>query len=178
VHVTHALPLVESSMAEQEEKKVLLYCSFCGQSQQRVRKLVAGQTANICDECIRLCVQIIAEGQIHPLLAEILTPYRAFTFPEGQSPSLFEILAGQRIVGAVTLEETLAPFTGVVGSAWFPEQDKIQIIPGDLILEQRVESFDFTNGDTTWYMQLVGGRRLACILTFSNRSSYTQFRPN
>jgi len=38
-----------------------LYCSFCGKSQDEVRKLIAGPTVYICDECIELCNEIIAE---------------------------------------------------------------------------------------------------------------------
>lgn len=36
-----------------------LYCSFCGKSQNEVRKLVAGPAVNMCDECVELCVEII-----------------------------------------------------------------------------------------------------------------------
>jgi ATP-dependent Clp protease ATP-binding subunit ClpX len=38
-----------------------LVCSFCGKSQDEVRKLIAGPTVYICDECIDLCNDIIAE---------------------------------------------------------------------------------------------------------------------
>jgi ATP-dependent Clp protease ATP-binding subunit ClpX len=38
-----------------------LYCSFCGKSQHDVRKLIAGPTAYICDECVELCMDIIGE---------------------------------------------------------------------------------------------------------------------
>ena len=39
----------------------LLYCSFCGKSQQEVKKLIAGPSVFICDECIELCNDIIIE---------------------------------------------------------------------------------------------------------------------
>ncbi len=39
----------------------LLYCSFCGKSQHEVRKLIAGPTVFICDECVELCMDIIRE---------------------------------------------------------------------------------------------------------------------
>ncbi|WOX05374.1 ATP-dependent Clp protease ATP-binding subunit ClpX [Microbulbifer pacificus] len=39
----------------------LLYCSFCGKSQQEVRKLIAGPSVYICDECVELCTDIIRE---------------------------------------------------------------------------------------------------------------------
>ena len=39
----------------------LLYCSFCGKSQQEVRKLIAGPSVYICDECVDLCNDIIKD---------------------------------------------------------------------------------------------------------------------
>ena len=44
-----------------KEHTVNLSCSFCGKSQREVRKLIAGPTVYICDECIKLCNDIIAE---------------------------------------------------------------------------------------------------------------------
>ena len=43
------------------ESKNGLYCSFCGKGQHEVRKLIAGPTVYICDECVELCVDIIGE---------------------------------------------------------------------------------------------------------------------
>ena len=43
------------------EGKATLYCSFCGKSQHDVRKLIAGPTVFICDECVELCMDIIKE---------------------------------------------------------------------------------------------------------------------
>ena len=39
----------------------LLYCSFCGKSQHEVRKLIAGPSVFVCDECVELCNEIIRE---------------------------------------------------------------------------------------------------------------------
>ena len=44
-----------------KESKNTLYCSFCGKSQHEVRKLIAGPTVFICDECVELCMDIIRE---------------------------------------------------------------------------------------------------------------------
>jgi len=43
------------------DNKNTLYCSFCGKSQHEVRKLIAGPTVFICDECVELCMDIIRE---------------------------------------------------------------------------------------------------------------------
>jgi len=44
-----------------DKNKNILYCSFCGKSQHEVRKLIAGPTVFICDECVELCMDIIKE---------------------------------------------------------------------------------------------------------------------
>ena len=44
-----------------EDSKKLLYCSFCGKSQHEVRKLIAGPSVFVCDECVELCNDIIRE---------------------------------------------------------------------------------------------------------------------
>ena len=43
------------------DSKDTLYCSFCGKSQHEVRKLIAGPTVFICDECVELCMEIIRD---------------------------------------------------------------------------------------------------------------------
>ena len=45
------------------DSKNVLYCSFCGKSQHEVRKLIAGPTVFVCDECVELCMDIICEEQ-------------------------------------------------------------------------------------------------------------------
>jgi ATP-dependent Clp protease ATP-binding subunit ClpX len=49
------------------ESKNTLYCSFCGKSQHEVRKLIAGPTVFICDECVELCMDIIREAKTSSL---------------------------------------------------------------------------------------------------------------
>ncbi|TVS03583.1 MAG: ATP-dependent Clp protease ATP-binding subunit ClpX [Rhodobacteraceae bacterium] len=48
-------------MPADSDSKNTLYCSFCGKSQHEVRKLIAGPTVFICDECVELCMDIIRE---------------------------------------------------------------------------------------------------------------------
>jgi len=47
--------------SQKSDEDRLLYCSFCGKSQHEVRKLIAGPSVFICDECTDLCVDIIGE---------------------------------------------------------------------------------------------------------------------
>ncbi|MDP1725064.1 MAG: ATP-dependent Clp protease ATP-binding subunit ClpX [Alphaproteobacteria bacterium] len=51
----------KSSTTSGHDPKNTLYCSFCGKSQHEVRKLIAGPTVFICDECVELCMDIIRE---------------------------------------------------------------------------------------------------------------------
>ncbi|CAN1549908.1 ClpX ATP-dependent protease Clp, ATPase subunit [Caulobacteraceae bacterium] len=50
------------------DSKNTLYCSFCGKSQHEVRKLIAGPTVFICDECVELCMDIIREENKNQLV--------------------------------------------------------------------------------------------------------------
>tara|TARA_B100000700_G_scaffold235708_1_gene261425 strand:- start:4787 stop:6040 length:1254 start_codon:yes stop_codon:yes gene_type:complete len=51
-----------------KNNKNILYCSFCGKSQHEVKKLIAGPTVFICDECVELCMDIIKEENKSSLL--------------------------------------------------------------------------------------------------------------
>ncbi len=50
--------------SRRDNRNINLSCSFCGKSQREVKKLIAGPTVYICDECIRLCNDIIAEEKL------------------------------------------------------------------------------------------------------------------
>ena len=52
--------MTEDSRSRHDDGK-LLYCSFCGKSQHEVRKLIAGPSVFVCDECVELCNDIIRE---------------------------------------------------------------------------------------------------------------------
>ncbi|MCP5071502.1 MAG: ATP-dependent Clp protease ATP-binding subunit ClpX, partial [bacterium] len=69
-----------------------LSCSFCGKGQKEVRKLIAGPTVYICDECIELCNDIIAEeyGQ-----DEASAPASRVPKPQEIKESLDEYVVGQ-----------------------------------------------------------------------------------
>jgi ATP-dependent Clp protease ATP-binding subunit ClpX len=51
----------EMNKASGNDSKNTLYCSFCGKSQHELRKLIAGPTVFICNECVELCMDIIGE---------------------------------------------------------------------------------------------------------------------
>ncbi|QBJ98140.1 ATP-dependent Clp protease ATP-binding subunit ClpX [Rhodococcus sp. ABRD24] len=57
-------------MAQISERVDLLKCSFCGKNQKQVRKLIAGRSVYVCDECIDLCNDILDEERVHPGVSE------------------------------------------------------------------------------------------------------------
>src|ERR1700684_3702984 len=57
----HSKQAAGGTMAKHDDRSGNWFCSFCGKSQDEVRKLIAGPTVYICDECIDLCNDIIAE---------------------------------------------------------------------------------------------------------------------
>lgn len=69
-----------------------LSCSFCGKSQKEVKKLIAGPTVYICDECIELCNDIIAEESEHE---ETYSPHGRIPKPQEIKTTLDEYVVGQ-----------------------------------------------------------------------------------
>jgi ATP-dependent Clp protease ATP-binding subunit ClpX len=61
-----------------------LFCSFCGKNQEEVKKLIAGPSVYICDECIELCNDIIGEEEEREALAR-----KKSTIPKPQEIKLF-----------------------------------------------------------------------------------------
>jgi len=61
----HRRRVAQQRAALNDDGQVKLRCSFCGKTQDEVRKLVAGPKVYICDECIDLCNDIIAEERAH-----------------------------------------------------------------------------------------------------------------
>ena len=54
-----------------KEDKDSLFCSFCGKSQKEVKKLIAGPTVYICNECVDLCNEIIDDEDIREVEPEV-----------------------------------------------------------------------------------------------------------
>jgi ATP-dependent Clp protease ATP-binding subunit ClpX len=69
----------------------VLRCSFCGKSQHEVRKLIAGPTVYICNECVEVCLDIIAEDRVH----ETKSRHQALPKPHEIKAHLDEYVIGQ-----------------------------------------------------------------------------------
>src|SRR3972149_3767336 len=78
-------------MGRSRETNGVLKCSFCGKNQNDVRKLIAGPTVYICDECIELCNDIIAEEWEEEKSREI----RSLPKPAEIKPTLDQYVIGQ-----------------------------------------------------------------------------------
>ncbi len=78
----------------------LLYCSFCGKSQHEVKKLIAGPSVFICDECIDLCNDIIRD---EAAAVESVSPKSDLPTPQ----EIFDLL-GQYVIGQDPAKRTLA----------------------------------------------------------------------
>jgi ATP-dependent Clp protease ATP-binding subunit ClpX len=78
----------------------LLYCSFCGKSQHEVKKLIAGPSVFICDECIDLCNDIIRD---EASAVETVSPKSDLPTPQ----EIFELL-GQYVIGQAAAKRTLS----------------------------------------------------------------------
>lgn len=85
--------------SKNEDPRNPLYCSFCGKSQHEVRKLIAGPSVFICDECVDLCMDIIKEENKGPL---------ARTSGEVPSPKqIFDVL-NDYVIGQVKAKKILS----------------------------------------------------------------------
>ncbi len=83
-------------MTEKNNKNIL-YCSFCGKSQHEVRKLIAGPTVFICDECVELCMDIIKEENKESFVKN----QEGVPTPEEISKTLNEYVVGQNFAKEV-----------------------------------------------------------------------------
>lgn len=86
-------------MAKAQKQGGKLQCSFCGKSQDDVRKLIAGPTVYICDECVELCNDIIAEDWEEE---------KQRTFRELPKPAEIKAILDQYVIGQEKAKKTLS----------------------------------------------------------------------
>ena len=85
-------------MPKKESGDEALRCSFCNKSQREVKKLIAGPTVFICDECVDICLDIIAEDRLHEQQQETELP----------KPQEIKSLLDQYVIGQDTAKRKLS----------------------------------------------------------------------
>lgn len=78
-------------MADKKDEAKIMYCSFCGKNQQQVKKLIAGPSVYVCNECVELCNEIIREEEKN-------TP-RVESKPKLPSPKEIKEILDQYVIG-------------------------------------------------------------------------------
>ncbi len=89
-----------SNNSDKNNKEEILYCSFCGKSQNEVKKLIAGVSAFICDECISLCSDVIKREEL-----EAMRSHSGSSFPTPQE--IYNKL-NEHVIGQENAKKTLS----------------------------------------------------------------------
>ncbi len=82
-------------MSKESDSDKILYCSFCGKSQSEVRKLIAGPSVYVCDECVDLCNDIIKEELASDDQSEVGVTEQRLPKPKEINAALDEYVIGQ-----------------------------------------------------------------------------------
>ena len=110
-------------MSDQEKTSTdgkILYCSFCGKSQHEVRKLIAGPSVYICDECVELCNDIIREELEE---RDYYTEENVFWVPKDARWSVLQDNARQPTIGQIIDDE--------ISSVDDAPSVSYEVVPGD-----------------------------------------------
>src|SRR4051794_1702410 len=124
-----------STTSSTKGTKVPYRCSFCGKSQEQVRKLIAGQGVYMCDECINLCQEIIEEEMLEaprpkpqatklPNPRQIMTALDQYVISQDRAKKVLSVavynhykrVAAGHVVDEVELQKSTVQLLGPAGS--------------------------------------------------------------
>ncbi|HLA74612.1 MAG TPA: ATP-dependent Clp protease ATP-binding subunit ClpX [Gammaproteobacteria bacterium] len=92
--------MIDDKHGKGESGDKLLYCSFCGKSQHEVRKLIAGPSVYVCDECVELCNDIIRE--------EVQEKYASSKGNKLPTPHEIKQILGEYVIGQTRAKKILS----------------------------------------------------------------------
>ena len=140
-------------MARREFEGGQLSCSFCGKSQREVRKLIAGPTVYICDECIRLCRDIIDEESVDdgdelsanglPTPKEMAAKLDEYVIGQDRAKKILAVAVynhykrikhNQDDHGLDQIEKELAPLREEESSVELPDEDSVELAKSNVLL--------------------------------------------
>jgi hypothetical protein len=172
----------ETGAEKPEKKEAVLHCSFCGKSQKEVRKLIAGPTVYICNECVELSMEIINESaKVEPskpaadsvdglqaMMDRLFAAEAGFddmAFPPGERPPPIGKLIASVVHGTVEVGSMVVRFTIIVqGLNWEPEGNLTLYTTGR-IGGKPIECFCFYMRPGGWELVL-DGHSYPCHLLF------------
>jgi ATP-dependent Clp protease ATP-binding subunit ClpX len=111
-------------------KPTTLYCSFCGKNQNEVRKLIAGNTVHICDDCVELCNDIIREELT---TAEVEAAQSSLPTPHEVNAALNEYVVGQQHAKKVLSVAVYNHYKRLTSNK-FAEEDEVEVKKSNVLL--------------------------------------------
>jgi ATP-dependent Clp protease ATP-binding subunit ClpX len=118
-----------------KDNKKTLYCSFCGKSQNEVRKLIEGPSVYICDECVGLCEDIVREDVSPAMVDGALVEQKKLPTPEEIKSHLDGYVIGQNVAKKILSVSVYNHYKRVrFGSSFDKNKDDVELSKSNILL--------------------------------------------